>query len=133
MEGKIDEKKWNELVAERKKRFEICTWNRRKNMLWDSKNRMYLIGPCIVGGVTVPSLDESLGACINEKIRQISDEYAVEGRHCGPVQPVEYENTLKSLSITENDIVVLIDQWYGLYKKQTKDIIVEDIFRKKKM
>lgn len=91
-----------------------------------------MIGPCIVAGVTVPSLDESLGACINEKIRQISDEYAVEGRYCGPIQSVEYENTLKSLSITENDIVVLIDQWYGLYKKQTKDIIVEDILEKRK-
>ena len=130
--GKIDEKKWNELVAEREKDSRYVHGIEEKICYGTAKNRLYLIGPCIVYGLSVPSLDESLGACINEKIRQISDEYAVEGRYCGHVQSVEYENTLKSLSITENDIVVLIDQWYGLYKKQTKDIIVEDILEKRK-
>lgn len=125
---KINEQRWNELVAEREKDSRYVHGIEEKICYGTAKNKIYLIGPCIVYGVSVPSLDVSLGAYINENIRQISDNYVVEGRYCGIFQTREYENTLQSLTITENDIVVLVDKWYGLYgKKHTKDINVEKI------
>lgn len=130
--GEIDEQKWDELVAEREKDPRYIHGIEEKICYGTAPNKIYLIGPCIVYGVTVSSLDDSLGACINREVREISDEYAVEGRFCGIFQTTEYENTLKALAITENDIVILVDKWYGLYKETyTKDIVVEDILKKR--
>ena len=129
----IDENEWMKLTVERKKDSRYIHGLEEKICYGTAKNKVYLIGPCIVGGETVTSVDETMGACLNNELRKLSDQYVVEGRTCYLDEFIEYENILKSLMLTENDIVILIDMWNPLYKEgPTKDILIDDILAQRK-
>lgn len=129
----IDEKEWMKLVVERQKDSRYIHGLEEKICYGTAKNKVYLIGPCIVEGGAVTSVDETMGFFLNNEIRKLSDQYAVEGRICCLEEFIEYENILKSLMLTENDIVILIDMWNPLYKESpTKDILIDDILAQRK-
>lgn len=130
--SKIDENTWRKLAAKRDEDQRYIRGTQTAIHYGTAKNKIYLIGACVVRGLTVTSLDDTLGACLNEEIRKISGSYVVEGIICNGIQAIEYENILKSLTITENDIVILVDIWHGLYKgKCTRDILIDDIFEQR--
>lgn len=129
----IDENEWMELAVERKKDSRYIHGLEEKICYGTAKNKVYLIGPCIVEGETVTSVNETMGAFLNNELRKLSDQYVVEGRTCYLDEFTEYENILKSLTLTENDIVILIDMWNPLYKEgPTKDILIDDILAQRK-
>lgn len=129
---KIDEKEWNELLNEKAKDHRFIHGLEEKICFGQAKNKIYLVGPCIVNGDTVTSLDDSLGGNLNDEIRKLTNEYVVEGRACNLSTTTEYENILKSLTLTENDIVILIDRQNYMWKGGwTKDILIEDILARR--
>lgn len=129
---KIDEKEWNELLNEKAKDHRFIHGLEEKICFGQAKNKIYLVGPCIVNGDTVTSLDDSLGGNLNDEIRKLTNEYVVEGRACNLSTATEYENILKSLTLTENDIVILIDRQNYMWKGGwTKDILIEDILSRR--
>lgn len=131
--GKIDEKKWKTLKDEMNKDSRYMYDLENKICFGTAKNKVYLVGPCIVTGSMVVSLDESLGGCLNSEIRKLSDEYVVEGRPCALSAVREYENILQSLTLTENDIIILIDAWNFWDKGScTRDILIDDILSQRK-
>lgn len=130
---KIDETEWKKLATERNKDARYVYDIESKICFGTAKNKVYMIGPCIVQGATAASLDESLGGCLNGEIRRLSDEYAVEGRACGLYSFAEYEKILKSLTVTENDIIILIDRLNSWNKQNvTKDVLIDDILAQRK-
>lgn len=130
---KIDETEWKKLATERNKDARYVYDIESKICFGTAKNKVYMIGPCIVQGATAASLDESLGGCLNGEIRRLSDEYAVEGRTCGLYSFAEYEKILKSLTVTENDIIILIDRLNSWNKQNvTKDVLIDDILAQRK-
>lgn len=129
---KIDENTWRELAKKRDEDPRYIRGTETVIHYGTAKNKIYLIGACVVYGLTVTSLDDTLGACLNEEIRKISGSYVVEGIVCNGIQAIEYEKILKSITVTENDIVILVDIWHGLYKgKCTRDIHIDDILEQR--
>ena len=63
----------------------------------------------------------------------MSDEYIVEGRPCSLSAVTAYENILQSLTLTENDIIILVDAWNFWDKGSfTRDILIDDILSQRK-
>ena len=128
----IEEEEWDKMVHARNEDPRYIHGLEEKICFGTAKNKIYLIGPCIVKGLTVTSLDDSLGGCLYREVRKLSEQYTIEGRVCNLSAVTEYENILKSLTITENDIVILIDQQSYLWRGGwTKDILIEDILSKR--
>lgn len=73
----------------------------------NGKNRVYLIGPCIVGGACVDE-EDSLGYYIYNKIRKYNLDYMVE---CISIclQDIEmWKKIIRSLMLYEGDIVIMV-------------------------
>lgn len=87
--------------------------NRMYNkQLGDSKRKIYIVGPCIVGGWIVPE-KESLPEILFEKITDAAYEYSIL-----PIQLTLYNNKAHDLAILEhrikkNDIVIFINTYPG--------------------
>lgn len=129
---KINEDEWRKLVEKRNKDSRNLYGLEGRICYGTAKNKVYIIGPCIVQGSHVTSKDDTLGACLNSEIRKLSNQYTVEGKVCSLNAVTEYQNILESLTLTENDIVILIDRQNYMWKGGwTKDILIEDILSRR--
>lgn len=72
------------------------------------ENKIYLIGPCIVGGRHVRYHEESLGGLLYRKIEEMGFSYSIVCIVIDRACLKEYEKIFKYLMITENDIVVVM-------------------------
>lgn len=69
---------------------------------------IYLIGPCIMASAFVDD-EESLGACLYRELKQNQADYEVVCIASVDDEITTYENIIQSLTLYENDIVIMID------------------------
>lgn len=83
----------------------------------DKANRkIYVIGPCIVEGVTVPDDKESFLYCIYKELENRGEKYFIVGIVVPEsTKPNLFRQVLDSLTIREGDMVVSIYEDFGTY------------------
>lgn len=98
----------------------------------DAGNKVYIVGPCIVRGTTSMRDDETLGACLWEQLKINAMPYSVVCVVFDMHEFTAYEKFFEYLTLTENDIVLVINHRdVKDYIKYTNDIFVESIFEKR--
>lgn len=75
----------------------------------ESDNKIYIIGPCIAGGATVMEDSESLGGCLYERLQKNGIFYSVVCIMLEMWEYVIYQSIFEYLTVTDNDIVLVID------------------------
>ena len=80
------------------------------------KRKIYIIGPCIVRGITVPCDEESLLYCLYEGLKKRGIDCCIIGIVVGDFVRLHlYKNVLESLTIMQNDILISIFTNAGKY------------------
>lgn len=98
----------------------------------DASNKVYIVGPCIVRGTTAMRDDETLGACLWEQLKISDMSYSVVCVVFDMHEFTAYEKFFEYLTLTENDIVLIINHSdVKDYIKYTNDISAEAIFEKR--
>lgn len=101
MEDKISKKKVSHILLDGKL-VQLKTYG-------NHKNKIYIIGPCIVAGLSVMKEQEEFGACLYRNLQDKCAAYTVISITSSMTEFVVYEKLLDSLMIKENDIVLLIN------------------------
>ena len=115
---KIIQEEWDRLCEHKKAEFLYIAGKKVKIKYFGNKanRKIYVIGPCIVEGVTVPDDKESFLYCIHKELKSRGEQYSV----VGIVVPESIElnlfkQVLDSLTIQESDIVISIYEDFGTY------------------
>ena len=74
----------------------------------DEADKIYIIGPCIVEGEHVRRFEESLGGCIWSRLNEQGYPYAVSCIGLDMNDIAYYKMVFEYLSITDNDIILLV-------------------------
>lgn len=97
-------------------------------------DKIYVIGPCFVDGSTVMRDEESFGFCLSRYLEELKISYSVI---CIKVENAlfsVYEDVFQYLSITENDIVLVvhnIESEENRIVEYTSTIDIEAVFEKR--
>ena len=100
-----------------------------KKRFGKGKNKIYLVGPCIVGGYNVKCHEESLGWCLYNRLEEMGFSYSVICIVIGEVCLVEYEKIFRYLMISENDVVLVMTSSNDAELKS--DILISQIIDKR--
>lgn len=73
----------------------------------DGMRTVYLIGPCIVGGICVDA-EDSFRTYVSKEIQNYAGNYQVECIGINARDVISFENAVKALTLYEGDIVILI-------------------------
>ena len=92
---------------ERAKRF---TFSKNIRYYGTGKNNLYVIGPCIVEGNYLSEQDELMSHFYNKLEAQYSNRYTIIAISIGETTMNMYIETLNSLSLNSNDMVIFIGQ-----------------------
>lgn len=81
-----------------------------------ARRKIYVVGPCIVMGATVPEEKETFLFCLHKELVNRGKDYAIIGVGVPWLKKIGlYREVLSSLTIQENDMVVSIYTDYGNY------------------
>jgi cytidyltransferase-like protein len=95
----------------------------------NGKHHIYIIGPCIAMSSCVLREEESIGCILAEKLKE--KDYAVECIMYPLHHSMLYEEMIQSLTLMENDIVILIDRLMEKKPDYQSDLPVADIIKKR--
>lgn len=95
----------------------------------NGKHHIYIIGPCIAMSSCVLREEESIGCILAEKLKE--KDYAVECIMYPLHHSMLYEEMIQSLTLMENDIVILIDRLMERKPDYQSDLPVADIIKKR--
>ena len=95
----------------------------------NGKHHIYIIGPCIAMSSCVLREEESIGCILAEKLKE--KDYAVECIMYPLHHSMLYEEMIQSLTLMENDIVILIDRQMERKPDYQSDLPVADIIKKR--
>lgn len=95
----------------------------------NGKHHIYIIGPCIAMSYCVLREEESIGCILAEKLKE--KDYAVECIMYPLHHSMLYEEMIQSLTLMENDIVILIDRLMEKKPDYQSDLPVADIIKKR--
>lgn len=101
----------------------------KKKSFGKEKNKIYLVGPCIVGGYSVKSHEESLGWCLYKRMEELGLPFSVVCIVIGEIFLVEYEKIFNYLMLSENDIVLVMASCQNAELKS--DIPIDQIMEKR--
>lgn len=129
---KIDWEAWLDAQNVRKQNSkEFYVWGKSietKNY-GNGKHHIYIIGPCIAMSSCVLREEESIGCILAEKLKE--KDYAVECIMYPLHHSMLYEEMIQSLTLMENDIVILIDRLMEKKPDYQSDLPVADIIKKR--
>ena len=129
---KIDWEAWLDAQNVRKQNSkEFYVWGKSietKNY-GNGKHHIYIIGPCIAMSSCVLREEESIGCILAEKLKE--KDYAVECIMYPLHHSMLYEEMIQSLTLMENDIVILIDRLMERKPDYQSDLPVADIIKKR--
>lgn len=80
-----------------------------KKSFGKGSNCIYIIGPCITHGTCVTKDEESIGYILGEKLE--TKNYSIQCIMYPLHNCLIYEDIIHSLTLTENDVVILIDRF----------------------
>lgn len=129
---KIDWEAWLDAQNVRKqnsKEFYVRGKSIETKKYGNGKHHIYIIGPCIAMSSCVLREEESIGCILAEKLKE--KDYAVECIMYPLHHSMLYEEMIQSLTLMENDIVILIDRLMEKKPDYQSDLPVADIIKKR--
>lgn len=107
----ISWEKWVNIQTERRQKhavkFHVKGKTLESKVFGDGKGHIYIIGPCIAIGYCVLADEESIGYLLAEKLK--AKDYSVQCIMYPLNCYILYEDIINSLTLMENDIVVIVD------------------------
>lgn len=100
-----------------------------KKSFGKERNKIYLIGPCIVSGYSVKSHQESFGWCLYKRMEEMGVPYTVVCIAITQICLVGYEKIFSYLMLSENDIVLVMTS--GKDTELESDIPMDQIMDKR--
>lgn len=133
--SKITQEEWDRLCGNKKtesvyiagKKVEIKYFGNQ------ARQKIYVIGPCIVAGTTVPEVKQTFLYCLHKELEDKGEVYSIIGITIPWFTKMGlYREVFDSLTIQENDIVVSIYEDFGTYAyDDVRKIYLTQIYNKR--
>ncbi len=114
---KITLEEWDKLCASKEVSVQHIAGHKLETKHFEGRmsGKLYVIGPCIVQGYTVPEDKETFLYCLKEELKKKGVDYSITGIVVGGNTPNVYWDVFDSITIREGDIIVSIREHSGTY------------------